>query len=74
MLKLQKLKKKVSLIWIKKTSTDVPIDNEKDAFLFKKTVTTTEEKKEKKEEKETDPSKGQAPVTKKNYSYYRSSH
>jgi len=49
----------------KKTSTDVPIDNEKDAFLFKKTVTTTEEKKEKKEEKETDQSKAQTPVTKK---------
>jgi len=39
----------------KKQRTDVPIDNEKDAYLFKKSVTTTttlEDKKEKKDDKD----------------------
>jgi len=49
----------------KKERTDVPIDNERDAFLFKKQVTTTEEKKEKKDEKETTDQSKQVPVSKK---------
>jgi len=49
----------------KKERTDVPIDNERDAFLFKKQVAVTEEKKEKKDEKETTDQSKQVPVTKK---------
>jgi len=52
----------------KKERTDVPIDNEKDAFLFKKSnPIPTEDKKEKKDEKEkekeTAPTKKVIPVT-----------